>query len=85
MTEWRTCYELVWNNQDEIVVFQTKRHPYIRDGKPYGMVMEVAHNRTKDKWVEITPASGSQLRLITEAEAKDLMKDGGMVLWEKKP
>lgn len=83
MNEWEIAYHLVCNNQDDVVIYETTHHPYVLDGKPYGMLIEVAHNRTQDKWVKITPASGSHRELIDEATAKDLLKDGSKVIWER--
>lgn len=84
--DYTELYNLVWNNQDDVVIYETKHHPYVNEvGEPYGMLIEVAHNRTQNAWVKITPASGSLLDPLTEEEAKTLMADGAKTMWKSIP
>ncbi len=83
MSERQTIIDYVWNNVDDIVIWQTTHRPYIKDGKPWGMEIEVAYNITRDKWVKITPASGSHYELITKEKADELMKNGFVTISEK--
>ena len=73
---WRTAMELIYNNTDDIIIWRTTHRPYILNGEPYGMQIEVAHNVTKDAWVKITPGTGSEMNIITEIEARALMERG---------
>lgn len=73
---WREAYEALYNNRDDVDIFQTTHHPYMHEGKPWGMEIEVGHNLPKDIWVKIIPASGSHLEIIDKAQADELMKDG---------
>ncbi len=86
MSDYSDLYNLLWNNQDDVVIYQTKHHPYTdENGEPYGMEIQVGHNRTQDAWVKITPASGSLLEPLTEVEAKTLMADGVKVMHKSRP
>jgi hypothetical protein len=75
--------DYVWYNNDEVVIYETTHHPYIQDGKPYGMVIQVAHNKTQNVYVKITPASGSHHEIVSEEYAKELMKDGATLFQHK--
>lgn len=86
MSDYSELYNLVWNNDDDVVIYQTKHHPYTdENGVPYGMEIEVAHNRTQNAWVKITPASGSLLDPLTEEEATALMADGVKTKYKSRP
>lgn len=73
---WREAYEALYNNTDDVDIFQTTHHPYVHNGKPWGMEIEVGHNIQRDVWVKIIPASGSHLEIIDKAQADELMADG---------
>ncbi len=76
MTNWQEAFEALYNNNDDVDVFKTTHHPYMHQGKPWGMEIEVGHNITKDIWVQIVPGSGSQLQIIDKTTADSLMADG---------
>lgn len=75
--------DYVWYNNDEVVIYETTHHPYIRDGKPYGAVYQIAHNKTQNVYVQITPASGSHHAIVSEEYAKAMMQDGATLFQNK--
>ena len=68
-------------NDYDVDIYQTTHRPYIRDGKPYGKEIEIAHNLTLDVYVHITPGTGSRYQIISKEKAKELWADGKILTY----